>query len=67
MINMKKNAGVILSVLELVGLVVILFAMPAETTGQIIAKSAVGLIWLSAFFVFRKYRIRKPDEKDDKK
>ena len=64
---MKKNAVISLSILELVGLVVINFVMPAETTGQIIAKTAVGLIWLSAYFVYRKLRSSKLDEKDDNK
>ena len=63
---MKKNAGILMSVLESVGLVVILFVIPAETTGQIIAKSAVGLIWLSVFYLFRKCRSRKLDEENDK-
>ena len=63
---MKKNAGILMSVLEAAGLVVILFVIPAETTGQIIAKSAVGLIWLSVFYLFRKCRSRKLDEENDK-
>lgn len=64
---MKKNEAVLVSLLELVGLAAILFLMPAETTGQIIAKTALGLIWASAYFLYRKAKSGRPGGKDDEK
>ena len=51
---MGKPVSYLLAIIEIIGIVLILWLIPSETSTQIIIKTAVGLVWLFLFFFFRK-------------
>lgn len=64
---MKNPVNTLIAALELVGLFVINFLIPAETTGQIVGKVAVALVWMALSEIFRRRYLKKLNENDTEK
>ena len=51
---MEKKVSYILAAIELIGLLLILWLFPADSSVLIVVKTALALVWIAAFFIFRK-------------
>lgn len=49
-----KNKKILITVVEAIVLVLIMFLIPAGTTAQIIIKTAVALVWLAIVDIVRR-------------
>ena len=65
---MKKNMLIIITAAEVIGFLLISWLVPAETTGQIIGKTAAMLAWIGLSFWYRKKYLKKLEDegKNDK-
>ena len=61
---MKTNTKFILTLVDAIGLVLILFLIPAETTVQIIIKTAAVLVWFVLCYIFKKKFEAKLSDED---
>ena len=64
---MNKKVNIILAAVEVVGLLIIFNFIPADTTGQIIGKTAAGLVWLGLYYVSKRILAGKLGERDENK
>lgn len=51
---MEKKVNIILSAVEVIGIVLFLWLIPAETGTQIVLKTLLVLAWFAVFFFIRK-------------
>ena len=56
---MDKKVSYLLTTIEVVGIVLLLWLFPTDTTTQIIVKTVLGLAWIFAFYFFRRKYNRK--------
>ena len=51
---MEKKVSYLLTTIEVIGIVLLLWLFPTDTPTQIILKTVLGVVWIFAFYFFRK-------------